>query len=161
MKIRDRLEIAIRLIVDYHERALWVLDGSWIPTTDELSEVVKLARMDTPKDPSPELVRLMRADEIAGVVVTVGGWDRIAKATAYIRSRYAPSWAIFEEYVTFAEAGGISHTQGESVIKRLCDLHDVDKDTVVRKKQAIIYLIAKCAIMCPDRQLALPLPPEK
>ena len=160
MRLKDRLELAIQLIVDHHERGLMVLDGSAAPSTDELAEVVRLANIDVPKDASPEMRRLMRAEEIEEVVGLVGGWQRIAGAAAYVRERYPESWTIFEEYVTFAEPGGVSHLEGESVIKRLSERHTLDKDTIVRRRRAIIYLIAKCAIMCPDRQLALPFAPK-
>lgn len=157
MVLRERLMWALRLIVDYHERALRILAGEYVPTTDELEAIVRLAKIDTEKDSSPELRRLLRAEEIEDVVRSIGGWGRIASAAAYVREKYASTWEIFEEYVTFAEPGGLSHLPGESVIKRLCELHDLDKDTVVRRRQTVIYLIAKCAIMCPDRQLRLPL----
>ena len=165
---KDSLIHALSLIVDRHERALRILAGEYVPTSEELSAIAESVKTKPAESirrgknrkanisaESPQLSKLLRAEELEQAITAAGGWSHIAAAAAYVKERYPDSWAIFEEYVTFAEPGGVSRLPGEGVIGRLCDLHGLDKDTVIRLRQTVLYLIAKCALLCPDSQLEL------
>jgi len=151
-----RLAAVIELILTYHPKGLRVLVGECEPTTAELAEILQCV-CDSGPDVSPRVAAafptspqeraLISVDTILDIVAEGGGWAGIAAMARQFREVRSEDWAIFHAHVLWVKPCGASRIGQDPVLLRIADKFGVCPDTVTRKREAVVYEIAKYAIM--------------
>jgi hypothetical protein len=158
MRCVERLAAVIDLILRYHPFGLKVLKGEVVPTTDELSEIV---RTISAADESgihatsnfrmfEQERRVISADALMEPVEMAGGWSVIADVIRAYAKMFPETWEMVRLHTEWVEPGGHSKMLGESAVNRIAARFGVSAETVRLKRSRALYQIAKAA-MTTDR----------